>query len=383
MARFAGFKIGSLVALAMVSLAGGAAYSQRDAIARVMAAGQDVSPAAPARAAQPVRVTRISYSRPSAATAFTGIVRPRHEADLGFRVSGKLLERLVSVGDRVTAGQPIARLDASDAQLDLDSAEAELAAARAELRRAEAEASRSQRLLAAGHVSQAAHDRVAATAAEAKGRTERALQARALAANRLDYMVLTASSGGVVTRELAEGGQVVAAGQAIVSVAVMDQLDVVFALPEQKRDIPGQASAAARLWDSGSASYALTLRDVSPDVDPATRTYRVRMGIAKPDQHVTLGRTMTVTFTAPAGKPLASLPLAAVVNDGNGAAVWRLKPDGHSVERVPVTIAALDGTFAMIGGDIAEGDLVVSLGAHKLDPARPVRVVETTTASLN
>lgn len=384
MARAARFRIGSLVvALAIISLAGGAAYSQRDAIARVVASQQDESTPVAARAAQPVRVSRISYGRPAEAAAFTGIVRPRHEADLGFRVSGKLLERLVSVGDRVTTGQPIARLDASDAQLDLESAEAELAAARAELRRADAEASRSQRLLDAGHVSQAAHDRVAATAAEARGRTERALRARELAANRLDYMVLTASSDGVVTRELAEGGQVVGAGQAIVSVAGMDQLDVVFALPEQKRDIIGQASAAAQLWDRDSASYALNLRDVSPDVDPATRTYRVRMGIVAPDQHVTLGRTVTVTFTSPAEKPLASLPLAAVINDGNGAAVWRLRPDGHSVERVPITVAALDGTLAMIGGGISDGDLVVSLGAHKLDPGRPVRVVETTSASLN
>jgi RND family efflux transporter MFP subunit len=360
-----------------------AAYLQRDVISGVLAAQKTSEAVPPQRIAQPVRVSRVVFGSPEAQMRFTGTVRPRHEADLGFRVSGKIMERLVSVGDEVTPGQAIARLDSADAQLDLESAEAERAAAEAELRRAAAEEARSRRLLAAGHVSQAAHDRVAATAAEAQGRAERALRARDLAANRLDYMVLTATGGGVVTRELAEAGQVVAAGQAVVSVARMDQLDVVFALPEQKRDIVEQADAVAKLWDKDAASYALLIRDVSPDVDPATRTYRVRMGLLNPDRHVTLGRTVTVTFTVPEGEPVAALPLGAVLNDGKGAAVWRLTEGGERVERVPIEIATLDGNRAMVRGGLSDGDLIVSLGAHKLDPARPVNVVETTADSLN
>jgi RND family efflux transporter MFP subunit len=293
------------------------------------------------------------------------------------------MERLVSVGDQVTAGQAIARLDPADAELDLEAADAELSAARAELGRAEAEATRSRKLLAAGHVSQAADDRVAATLAEAQGRAERSLRARDLAANRLDYMVLTAGSDGVVTRELAEAGQVVAAGQAIVSVARMDQLDVVFALPEQKRAILEEASAMAQLWEQDATHYALLLRDVAPDVDPATRTYRVRMAMENPDQHVTLGRTVTVTFTEPTSQPVATLPLAAVLNDGQGASVWRLKPDRRSVERMPVDIASLDGERVSLRGALREGDLVISLGAHKIDPSRHVNVVETTSSRLD
>jgi multidrug efflux pump subunit AcrA (membrane-fusion protein) len=80
---------------------------------------------------------------------------------------------------------------------------------------------------------------------------------------------------------------------------------------------------------------------------------------------------------------VAALPLAAVLNDGSGAAVWRLKPGQTEVERVPVEIASLEGNVALIRGGLAEGDLVVSLGAHKIDPARAVRVVETATAALN
>lgn len=372
-----------MASVAAAVLIAGATYAQRDLITTVLASQTDAEPLPPKLIAQPVRVSAVAFGSLRAETRFTGTVRPRHEADLGFRVSGKLLERMVSVGDHVRAGQPIARLDPADAQLTLEATEAELAAARAELRRAEAEDARSRRLLAAGHVSQAAHDRVATTTAEARGRTERALRARELAANRLNYMVLTATGDGVVTRELAEAGQVVADGQPVLSVARMDQLDVVFALPEQSRGILAGESATARLWDKDDASYALQLRDVSPDVDPATRTYRVRMDITVPDKHVTLGRTVTVTFTSTAEKPVAALPLGAVMNDGGGAAVWRLTPSQQTVERVPVEIASLDSQRAMIRGGLAEGDIVVSLGAHKIDPARPVKVVETTKAALN
>lgn len=369
--------------LAVAVLVTGATYAQRDLISGVLASQTEAELLPPKLIPQPVRVSTIAFGDFRVETHFTGTVRPRHEADLGFRVSGKLLERLVSVGDRVRAGEPIARLDPADAQLDLESAEAERAAAEAELTRAEAEGVRSRRLLAAGHVSQAAHDRVAATTAEARGRAERAIRARGLAANRLDYMVLKASGDGVVTRELAEAGQVIAAGQPVISVARMDQLDVVFALPEQSREILAQQGALARLWDQDTASYPLQLRDVSPDVDPATRTYRVRMGILRPDEHVTLGRTVTITFAFPADRPAAALPLGAVLNDGHGAGVWRLTPDREKVERVPVEIVALEGKRAMIAGALREGDLVISLGAHKIDPARPVKVVETTTTALN
>lgn len=368
--------------VAAAALGAGAAYLPWDMVSRVLASQQEVAPLPPSEVAQPVRVSRIAFNSLAAQDQFTGTVRPRHEADLGFRISGKLLERLASVGDAVRAGQVIARLDPSDAELDLQAAEADLAAARADLARAEGDAARSRKLLAGGTVSQAADDRVASILAEAQGRAGRAQRARELAANRLDYMVLTAPSDGVVTRELAEAGQVVAAGQGVVSLARVDQLDVVFALPEQKRGMLEQAQATARLWEQDAAPYALSLRDVAPDVDPATRTYRVRMAITAPDRHVSLGRTVTITFAAPAAAPVAVLPLAAVLNDGRGPAVWRLTPDQRRVVRVPVVIAALDGEHAAVQGALRAGDLVISLGAHKIDPHRPVRIIETTTAGL-
>jgi RND family efflux transporter MFP subunit len=292
-------------------------------------------------------------------------------------MAGKLIARMVDVGDRVTAGQILARLDDTDARLELEAAEAEQAAARTDLSRAEAEMARSRDLFAAGHVAQAALDRATSAAAEALSRADRAGQMRALAANRLSYMDLVAESDGIVTGTLAEPGQVVAAGQPVLSLAKGDALDVVFALPEQSRALLETAAASAELWGVSVKEYSLALRDISPDVEPVGRTYRVRMTLTAPDTEAALGRTVTVRLMTSGAQPVAVLPLASVVNDGAGAAVWRLPQGADLVERVPVDLVTIQGEVALVRGGLIEGDTVVSLGAHKIDPSRPVRVVET------
>ncbi|MFC3183198.1 efflux RND transporter periplasmic adaptor subunit [Cypionkella sinensis] len=336
---------------------------------------QEPLAATAARVAQPVRVTSVVFAAADLSVRYTGTIRPRHEVPLGFRLAGKLIARAVDVGDSVTKGQVLALLDEADAHLQLDAAEAELAAARTDLSRARADVARSRDLFAKGNVAQAALDRATSGVAEAQSRADRAQQMRDLAANQLSYMELVAEADGVVTATLAEPGQVVAAGQAVLSLAEGDGRDVVFALPEQSRALLDTAVARAELW-GGGGDYALAFRDISPDVDPVGRTYRVRMTLAAPDAQAALGRTVTVRLTSP-GTPAARLPLASVVNDGQGAAVWRLAQGGAQVERVPVELVTIEGQGALVRGGLATGDFVVSLGAAKIDPTRPVRVVET------
>jgi RND family efflux transporter MFP subunit len=287
-----------------------------------------------------------------------------------------MVARHVDVGDRVTKGQRLATLDDTDARLELQSAQAEEAAARIDLGRAVADLDRAHGLFAEGHIAKAALDRATSVQAEATSRADRAQRARVLAENRLAYAALTAEAEGIVTEVLAEPGQVLPSGQPVVVLANTDTLDVVFALPEQDLPRLSGATATATLWDEPDRSYALTLRDVSPDVDPTGRTYRVRMWLEAPDAAVSLGRTATVTLSHGAANPVIALPLAAILNDGAGAAVWRVAGQTQTLERVPVEVAAIEARVALVRADLAPGDAVVSLGAHKLDPARPVRVVE-------
>ena len=370
MARKLGRRSWALLAFGVMTLGGLAAAGA------VMAPSEAPTETAE-RPAQPVRVTPVAFDASARIARHTGTIRPRQEVALSFRLPGKVTARAVEVGDRVTAGQVIARLDDADTLLELELAQAEATASAIDLNRARADAARAATLFADGHIPKATLDRATSGEAEAAARADRAARALALAQNRLDYTQLRAEVDGIVIATPGEAGQVVAAGQPIVAVAKGGAADVVFQLPEQDRALIGQATARAELWGDAAGSYALTLRDISPDVDPAGRTYRVRMAITAPDDRAAFGRTVTVDLLLPAEAPTATLPLAAVLNDGSGAAVWRVDPTGARVDRIPVEIVALTDRTARLRGALAEGDRVVSLGAHKIDPARPVRVVET------
>lgn len=182
----------------------------------------------------------------------------------------------------------------------------------------------------------------------------------------------------MVTAAADETRQVMAPGQPLVAVARMDALDVVFALPEQDRETLSDRQASAVLWRANQP-HGLTLRDISADVDPASRTHRVRMAVGAPDAAMALGRTGTITLTQSGGQLVAMLPLAAGLNDDAGATVRRLTSHGQTVEAVPVKILSTGATVAHLHGPLAESDRVVNLVAQKIDPTRPARVVETAT----
>ena len=370
MARKLGRRSWALLAFGLMTLGGLAA-------AGAVMAPEDAPAQLADRPAQPVRVAPVIFDAPDRVTRHTGTIRPRQEVALAFRLPGKIAARDVEVGDRVTAGQVIARLDDADTRLELDLAQAEATASAIDLIRARADAARAATLFAEGHIPKATLDRAISAEAEAAARADRATRALALARNRLDYTHLRAEVDGIVTATPAEAGQVVAAGQPVIAVAKGGAADVVFQLPEQDRALIAKATAQATLWGEAGDAYALTLRDISPDVDPAGRTYRVRMTIDAPDDRAAFGRTVTVDLRLPAEAPSATLPLSAVLNDGSGPVVWRVDPTGARVDPVPVEIVAVTDRTARLRGALAEGDRVISLGAHKIDPARPVRVVET------
>ncbi|MFB1030691.1 MAG: efflux RND transporter periplasmic adaptor subunit, partial [Thauera sp.] len=171
-------------------------------------------------------------SAPPAAQVYAGEVRARIESDLGFRIGGKLVERLVDVGAEVAAGAPLALLDAQDVRLALASAQAAAAAAESDLALARSEFARARELQARNFISSSSLDarRTALQAAEARLRQARA-QAE-VAANQAGYARLEAPAAGVVTAVLAEPGQVVGAGQAVLRLARPDEREVLIHVPE-------------------------------------------------------------------------------------------------------------------------------------------------------
>jgi RND family efflux transporter MFP subunit len=326
-------------------------------------------------AERPVQVQRVTFTDADVSREFVGVVRARYETDLGFRVAGKIVARLVNVGDSVTTGQVVARLDSQDLELQVRSAEAELAAATSNLAQASAEAERYGTLKARGYAAAADFDRKQAAKDEAEGRLERARHALDLARNQLTYADLRCDADGVITATLAEAGQVVPIGQGVVRLARRGEKEAVIALPETWLDEARHAGATVQLWSDPGRHFAARLRELSPQADAATRTYAARFTIEQADDTVGLGMTATVTLTPASTARVARLPLAAVVNRGGGPFVYALEASGALVQR-PVTVLAFTEDAALVTAGVNEGEQIVTLGVHKLQAGLKVRAVE-------
>ena len=327
------------------------------------------------RAERPVQVQSVAYQAEDAARDFVGVVRARYETDLGFRVGGKMVARLVNMGDRVHAGDVIARLDPEDLRLQVESAEAELAAATTNLNQISADFERYETLKARGYASIADFDRKTAAKGEAESRLARAKRSLDLARNQLDYAELKAGADGVITATLAEPGQVVSLGQPAVKLAHRGEKEAVVALPENWLTKAREATASVTLWSDKGHRYSARLRELSPQADQATRTYAARFTILDPDDSVALGMTATVTLKPADDAMVAKLPLSAVLSRGSGASVYVVNQAGELILR-PVTVASFNEDDALITGGVSAGEKVVTLGVQKLEPGLKVRSIE-------
>ena len=338
-------------------------------------AGCEANTAPATKSERPVQVQRVRFENENPAREFAGVVRARHETDLGFRVAGKMVARLVNVGDRVHAGDVVARLDPQDLKLQVQSAEAELSAAESNLAQAAADHERYTTLRTRGYASVADFDRKKWTKDEAEGRLERARRALDLARNQLGYTDLKANADGVITATLAETGQVVAIGQAVARLAHRGEKEAVVALPETWLGEARKSNATVRLWSDRDRSFNATLRELSPQADPASRTYAARFTIQEADDTVAFGMTATVTLARATDAPVARLPLSAILNRGNGPTVYLVDEAGALVQR-PVTVASFTEDTALVTSGLNAGERVVTLGVQKLEAGLKVRTIE-------
>lgn len=327
-------------------------------------------------ASQPVRVMTVSFGTPNVTRSYTGTVKARIESDLGFRVPGKITERLVDVGKAVAAGDVIARLDATDYKLSLETQQAELKAALSSRDQAVAAEARYRQLWEKGFVSNAALEQRVSTADEARQRAEKALRAISIAQNQLAYTELKADAAGVIAALPIEVGQVVTAGQTVARLVKAGALEAVVSIPEQQLDDVRAGQASVQLWSNGAVDYEAVLREMSPAADAGSRTYQARFSILAPDPGVALGMTATVKVSRATDKPVARVPLSAVMNDGRGASVYSVDPDGTHVKRTPVDVVSYGREDVIVSGGLLDSQRIIALGTHVLDESRPIRIVE-------
>ena len=332
-------------------------------------AGCSKAPQADPRTEPPTVLTVHAAHTSASVRRFSGVIAARVQSNLGFRVSGKVIERLVDAGQTVKRGQPLIKLDPIDLDLAITMKQAELNAARARSVQAIAEEARQAGLIKKGATSQQLFDDAKAAADSARAQVELAEAALRTAENSGGYATLYADADGTILDTLAEPGHVVAAGETVIRLAHAGQREASVYLPETVRPSVGSV-AVARVYGSSSTVTA-RLRQLSDAADPATRTFEARYVLD--DETLPLGATVSIELDGHADE--VSVPLGAITDRGSGPGVWVLPQGGTTVSFRPVRVDKMEAEDALLGGGLKAGETVVALGAHLLSDGEHVRVV--------
>jgi RND family efflux transporter MFP subunit len=288
------------------------------------------------------------------------------QSDIGFRVSGKVVQRLVDVGQTVHRGQPLMRIDPTDFELNL-------AGLKAKADQATADEARYRNLVAAGAVSASAYDQTKANAEAAQAQMR-------IARNEAAYSVIVADADGVVVQTLAEPQQVVAAGQTVVKLAHAGPREATVNLPETLRPALGSEASAVVFGTAGEAPAKL--RQMSDSADPVTRTFEARYVLGGSAAQAPLGATVSVRLTEQTGGGSGvTLPVGALADQGQGAGVFVVDTTTSSVRFQPVRIVSLGADTAVVDGALPSGTIVVALGANLLRNGEKVRTPSTRVAA--
>jgi RND family efflux transporter MFP subunit len=332
-------------------------------------------PAATTSAARPVRTTTVERQVDGETISLTGQVRAKNQVNLAFRLDGRMIARPVNVGDVLTAGQVVARLDQQNQQNALRSAQANLVSAEAALTQARLTFSRQQDLIEHGWTPRAKFDESQQALVAAQAQVDSAQAQVRIAQDQLSYTVVSTDAPGAITAVGAEPGEVVHAGQMVVQLAQQGGRDAVFDVPEELiRNGPREPLVELALTNDPQVKATGRVREVSPQADAATRTFQVKVGIVNPPEEMRLGSTVTgrVRLSPPPG---LQVPASALTEANGRPAVWVVDPESQTVSLRNVDILRHDAASVVISQGLDTGEFVVTAGVQTLHPGQKVRVL--------
>lgn len=326
---------------------------------------------------RPVKVTQIGAPDEGRKLVYSGSVRARTEMNLGFRVAGKITERLVDVGDRVTPGEVLARIDSTDYKLDLGSAEADLASATKQVEISGLALRRAETLAAKDVTSKSQLEQAQLSSEQALAQRDSAQSALEKARNQVAYSELKSDRDGIVTAVSADRGQVVSTGTSVVTVAVDGEKEVQIAVPEMdvSQFKPGDG-VKARIWSSADLVIDGKVREVAQSADAQSRTFAVRVSLPA-DPKILLGMTASIEAVAGNAVKAFAIPLAALSKKGDQPIVWVVDRGKGIVTSRPVKVADFSDDGVRISEGLAEGDLIVSAGTQFMKDDMKVKLPET------
>ena len=327
------------------------------------------------QAPRPVRTVTLEKSEAGVPVVLTGRIEALDEASLGFRISGRMIERTVNVGDRVEAGQLLGRLEAFNELNALRAAKANLAAAQAKLTQVSNHFDRQQTLLGQGWTTRANFDQAKREMQTAEAQVEAAEAQLEAAHDQVSFTELKADAEGVVTAIGAEPGEVVQAGQWVVRLARQGGRDAVFDVPAQVlRSAPSDPVIDVRLTEDASVTAHGRAREISPQADPVTRTFQVKVGLTDPPEAMRLGATVTGTLQMDA-VPMIEIPASALTQFNGQPAVWVVDPATLTVATRNVEVLRFDPATVTVSQGLDTGDIVVTAGVQALRPGQKIRLL--------
>jgi len=335
--------------------------------------------AAPASAAEPalarVKAITAQASTVAAAVVITGDVQAKFQSNIAFRVSGKMAERLVEVGEHIGADQVLARLEPQEQQVNRDTAQAALVSAEALLTQAKVGFERQKELMRSGYTTRTTYDQAEQTLRTTQASVDSAHAALETAQEQFGYTDLKAGVAGIVTARDAEAGQVVQAGQTVFTVAQDGPRDAVFTVSETLlAEPPDGDRVEVTLQARPTVRTVGTMREISPALDPQSGGVKVKLALDPVPPEMTLGSVVVGTGRF-RPEQAVTLPWSALYRWENGPAVWVLDPRTDTVTPRSVRIARYAGSALVLSDGVKAGERVITAGIQLLRPGQRVAVV--------
>jgi membrane fusion protein, multidrug efflux system len=324
---------------------------------------------------RPVRTVTVTKSEAGQPVTLTGRIEAEDEVTLGFRIPGRVLENSMRVGDRLTAGQRIARLEPQNETNALRTAQANLVAAQAQLTQAQNHFDRQDTLLQQGWTTRAIHDQADKQLQTARAQVDAAQAQTKAAHDQVSFTELVADAPGVITEVGPRAGEVVQAGQMIVKLARKDGRDAVFDVPGQLlRSAPPDPEILVNLTDEPKVTAQGRVREVAPQANPVTRTFEVKVGLTDPPPAMLLGVTVTGRMEMDA-VPVIDIPASALTRFNQQPAVWIVDPANLTVSSRNVQAVSYAPATVTVSQGLDPGDIVVTAGVQALHEGQKVRLL--------
>ena len=324
---------------------------------------------------RPVRTVTVEMREGGETVSLTGEIQPRYRPISGFGLTARSSNGRSNVGTQVKKGDLLALLDPQQYRQDFEVAKADVAAAEAEVTRAQAQEYRQRELLKNGNTTQVKYDQAVKTFKTAQAQADATRAKQVQASENLGYTELKADNDGVITAVGADAGQVVSAGQMVVRLAQPGEREAVFNVAEGAfKTPPKNPTVAVELVSNPEIKASGKVRYVSPQADPTTRTFTVRVSLPDAPLQMRLGANVVGSVTMNEGQSI-TIPGSALFQKDGKPAVWLVTKDG-TVQLKPITVDRYQGDAVIIGSGLAKGDVVVTGGVQKLLPGQKVRVMQ-------